>query len=1032
MSNAYDIVMQSRQEIVDRLIAQMEKGYAATREAWSKSAAGRPYNPVSDAVYKGGNRFRLMIAAEAYGFSDPRWMTFKQAKEHGYKIAPGATGMLLEKWIFFKDVMKEDQSGNPVLDMDGKPQFERVKLKKPIVNFFRVFNGEQVVGLPELMRAEVTEDSYTDMADTFEKSSRCPVIYENQDRAFYSLPMDTIYLPPKDAFKNNEARLSVLLHEMSHSTGHPDCLDRKLDNAFGTEMYAREELNAELSAAFLEDELGISLEPDSEMIKDHANYIKSWIAALKDDPNELFRACATAEEITEYLMENYRAELEREQQEKQEQREEGKTQEVKENLGTDAPISGEEVFDPAAEPTVTIIWSEHSRFHEGETMPLSQANALMKTLDEEMLENPFYCKTKFRINYVFAGEPGDYEGRQDLGDGEGTLIDHIEQFHADYANNETWNNWLLRHGGTEALEEDQEQRRWMLNEFVPYLKMHCNLSEMERIAGEDLDKENVSSLETTYYAAVQEYVANCRQMINSGDYDLPPVPRLADFDPKLQAYEEIEAYKEHVENEIAQEAAAAGMTVEEYAANGYEPWGTFSIYQLKDDAPVDYHFRPMEELQRKGLIATSANYEEVYGGILTPGMSLEDIFEKFKGHSLSVSDVVVLHQNGADTAHYVDSIGFADITKDFLKEDTSRTAGQSVEQSENTQELAVTETKVSYYAINEEAARRAKEANSYDDYVPGSATEEYRRIVDEASEIAERQKKRVDPMYHEKIDGLLDTYARKAAENINARYEIEARVPSFLITGGGNFPVSRKEKQNAAREKNWNEWKEIQGLLDKIRSTGMGGISADDPQAVHKLEAKLESLQEVQDTMKAVNSYYRIHKTLDGCPDLSDEKIKELKAEMASQWHTEDKPYASWELSNNNAEIRRIKERIAELTRRRETSYVGWEFDGGRVDANKEDNRLQIFFDEKPDEKTRSELKGRGFRWSPKAGAWQRQLNNNAFYAADYIECIQPLTGERPTELQKQVNANKEKEAGKTPEERGTGDNLARPRKRGR
>lgn len=1036
MSNAYDIVMQSRQEIVDRLIAQMEKGYAATRAAWSKSATGRPYNPVSDAVYKGGNRFRLMIAAEAYGFLDPRWMTFKQAKEHGYKIAPGATGMLLEKWIFFKDVVKVDQNGKPILDVNGNPQFERVKLKKPVVNYFKVFNGEQVVGLPELPSKEITKDTYTDMADAFEKSSRCPVVYEQQDRAFYSLSMDTIYLPPKEAFKNNETRLSVLLHEMSHSTGHPDCLDRKINNAFGTEMYAREELNAELSAAFLEDELGISLEPDSEMIKDHANYIKNWIAALKDDPNELFRACAAAEEITDYLMGNYRAELEREKQELLAE-EETQTQDAKKDPVADVPM-GDETLDPAAEPTVTIIWSEHERFREGETMPLSKANTLMETLDEEMLEKPFYCKTKFRIDYVFDGETNKYEGRQDLGDGDGTLIDHIEQFHAAYVNNEKWNDWLLRHGGAEELEEDQEQRRWLINEFVPYLKMHCNFSKIEQIARENLAKDDISSVEAAYYKAVQEHVTKCRQMINSGDYDLPPEPRLADFDPKLQAYEEIEAYKEHVENEIAQEAAAAGMTVEEYAANGYEPWDTFSIYQLKDDAPVDYHFRSMEDLQKKGLVVTAANYEKVYDGILQPDMSLEDIYEKFnidrpedfKGHSLSVSDVVVLHQKGADTAHYVDSIGFADTTKDFLKENTSRTAEQSVAQSENTQELTAKGTKATYYAINEEAARRAKEANSYDDYVPGSATAEYRRVVEEAAEIAEKQKKRVDPMYHEKIDGLLDAYARKTAENMNARYEIDARVPSFLITGGGNFPVSRKEKQNAAREKNWKEWQEIQGLLDKIRSTGMGGISADDPQAIHKLEDKLKSMQEWQDTMKAVNSYYRTHKTLDGCPGLSDEKIKELKAEMASQWHVEDKPYASWELSNNNAEIRRVKERIAELTQRRETPYVGWQFDGGRVEANEEDNRLQIFFDEKPDENMRNELKGSGFRWSPKAGAWQRQLNNNAFYAADRIQCIQPLSGECPTELQKQ--ANKENKAEKTPEERGTGDNLPRPRKRGR
>ena len=78
------------------------------------------------------------------------------------------------------------------------------------------------------------------------------------------------------------------------------------------------------------------------------------------------------------------------------------------------------------------------------------------------------------------------------------------------------------------------------------------------------------------------------------------------------------------------------------------------------------------------------------------------------------------------------------------------------------------------------------------------------------------------------------------------------------------------------------------------------------------------------------------------------------------------------------------------------------------MEANQPDNRLQIFFDEKPDASTRETLKGNGFRWSPKAGAWQRQLNDNAIYAADRIKCIQPLTGETPTQLQ--VKARKEKE----------------------
>ena len=161
-----------------------------------------------------------------------------------------------------------------------------------------------------------------------------------------------------------------------------------------------------------------------------------------------------------------------------------------------------------------------------------------------------------------------------------------------------------------------------------------------------------------------------------------------------------------------------------------------------------------------------------------------------------------------------------------------------------------------YYSINEGAARRAKEMNSFSDYKPGSATAEYRHYVDKAFALAQEQKKRVDPMYHEKIDSLLDTYARKLAANMNHGYEIDARVPSILIAGGSNFPVRQKEKQNAARDSNMQEWQYIQGLLDKIRSTGMGGIRQDDPQAIPKLQKKLAGLEKAQETMKAVNAYY--------------------------------------------------------------------------------------------------------------------------------------------------------------------------------
>ena len=133
-----------------------------------------------------------------------------------------------------------------------------------------------------------------------------------------------------------------------------------------------------------------------------------------------------------------------------------------------------------------------------------------------------------------------------------------------------------------------------------------------------------------------------------------------------------------------------------------------------------------------------------------------------------------------------------------------------------------------YYEINEAAAKRAKDMNSFSDYKPGSATSAYRQMVDKAYAIAERQKARVDPMYHDKIDALVDRYAKKLAANLNESHVIDGRVPSILIAGGSNFPVRKKEKQNAARDRNMGEYMEIEKLLDKIKSVGTGGISADD------------------------------------------------------------------------------------------------------------------------------------------------------------------------------------------------------------
>lgn len=303
-----------------------------------------------------------------------------------------------------------------------------------------------------------------------------------------------------------------------------------------------------------------------------------------------------------------------------------------------------------------------------------------------------------------------------------------------------------------------------------------------------------------------------------------------------------------------------------------------------------------------------------------------------------------------------------------------------------------------YYEINETAARRAKDMNSFYDYAPGSATAGYQSMVDEAYALAERQKQRVDPMYHEKIDALVDRYARKLADNLNESNAIDARVPSIMIAGPSNFPVRKKEKQNAARDRNMGEYMSIQGLLDKIKAVGTGGISADDDLAVEKLEAKLAGLEAEQEHMKTVNAYFRKHKTLTGCPVLNVEQVMELQASMSRDWRKNPVPFSSASLSNNNANIRRVRQRVDDLKNRSE--FAGWAFPGGEAKINEAENRLQLLFEEKPSEEQRRALKSEGFKWAPSQGAWQRQLNQNAIRAAARIDFLRPEDGQSPYQLQ--------------------------------
>jgi hypothetical protein len=159
-------------------------------------------------------------------------------------------------------------------------------------------------------------------------------------------------------------------------------------------------------------------------------------------------------------------------------------------------------------------------------------------------------------------------------------------------------------------------------------------------------------------------------------------------------------------------------------------------------------------------------------------------------------------------------------------------------------------------------------------------------------------------------------------------------------------------------------------------------ISGDDTEAVNRYQAKLEQLEAAQEKMKAINKAWKQgDKALYGL-GLSDETIEKLKHKMPSY---ETKPFPSWQLSNNSAEIRRVKEKIEELQRLDKMEAENYKFSGGEIKINLEINRIQFIFDDIPAEETRKLLKSNGFKWSPTQKAWQRQRTLNAVNATIHL-----------------------------------------------
>lgn len=294
-----------------------------------------------------------------------------------------------------------------------------------------------------------------------------------------------------------------------------------------------------------------------------------------------------------------------------------------------------------------------------------------------------------------------------------------------------------------------------------------------------------------------------------------------------------------------------------------------------------------------------------------------------------------------------------------------------------------------YYEINEEVARQARGMWSFSEYEHGSKTAEYRAAVDRCYAEVDRLPEELK----ERGAAMADRYARRLAEWYNKQFRIEMMCPSVMICGGSNFPVRKKEKQNAAQDRHYQLYKEIQQIPDKIAGLLRGAniIKSGDADALEKLQQKVEKLEAWQAEMKEANAYYRKHKSLKGYKDFSDERAEELDKAISETWY--QKPFAPFELTNNNAKIKSAKARIAQIERlKKEAADTAEQHEADdtkdlyKVVENAEIMRLQVIFDGKPNAYARSIMKRNGFRWSPSNSAWQRQLTQNAKYSLKRVQ----------------------------------------------
>ncbi|MCP4079877.1 MAG: DUF1738 domain-containing protein [Planctomycetaceae bacterium] len=284
------------QEITNKIIAHMEQGKFPWVQPWDSNhaacAVGLPVNATTQRRYSGINVLILWGAVFDHGFTSQNWLTFKQAKSLGGSVRKGEKGQVVCYADRFTPQKEREQARSEGRDPQTIPFLKR----------YRVFNIEQCENLCEDLPTGTigksqpsAEREIIPRAERLAKDSGADIRHGG-DRAFYEPLRDFVQLPPQPAFFEQIDYYRTFFHELGHWTGHAKRLDRDQSGRFKTKSYAREELIAEMTAAFTCAALSIA--PTVR----HADYLASWLKILKEDKRAIFRAASQASKAAEFLL----------------------------------------------------------------------------------------------------------------------------------------------------------------------------------------------------------------------------------------------------------------------------------------------------------------------------------------------------------------------------------------------------------------------------------------------------------------------------------------------------------------------------------------------------------------------------------------------------------------------------------------------------------------------------------------------------------------------------------------------------------